>query len=199
MARRKNAKRMATQRKAEADRSEPPPVAGVESSLPTLVEKTVQIDTAETKHIVVDQQDNQEAKHKGEKRSAEHEADSSENLTGKRPRIEESDLVVLFIIQPRIKNVPVASDASAVKDAAVALSVASSISLPVDRATFRVELDLLSIALAAQSAILAEVRIAEIGHRQHDVIEQIGFLTTEVKMKRATNGGWSKWKRTWVA
>ncbi|GMP78687.1 hypothetical protein CsSME_00034524 [Camellia sinensis var. sinensis] len=154
MARRKNAKRMATQRKAEADRSEPPPVAGVESSLPTLVEKTVQIDTAETKHIVVDQQDNQEAKHKGEKRSAEHEADSSENLTGKRPRIEESDLVVLFIIQPRIKNVPVASDASAVKDAAVALSVASSISLPVDRATFRVELDLLSIALAAQSAIL---------------------------------------------
>ena len=60
--------------------------------------------------IVLDQPDNSEAEHRGEKRFAERKADSLENLTDKRLRIEESDLVVPFIIQPKIKNVSVNSE-----------------------------------------------------------------------------------------
>ncbi|XP_028058963.1 uncharacterized protein LOC114262766 [Camellia sinensis] len=169
MARRKNVERMAAQRKFEAKRSEPSLVARAESSPPIPMEKMTQIDTAKMEHIV-DQQGNQEAEHRGEKHPAEHEADSVENLTDKQLCIEESDLVVSFIIQPRIKNVPIASDALAVKDPAVALSMASSISLPIDRATFRAEPDLL---------------IAKIGRRQHDAIEQISFLTAEIENKKS--------------
>ncbi|XP_028096243.1 receptor-like kinase TMK4 [Camellia sinensis] len=51
MARKKNAERLAARRKAEANRSEPPIVAGAESSLPALVEETTHIDTAKTEHI----------------------------------------------------------------------------------------------------------------------------------------------------
>lgn len=53
-----------------------------------------------------------------------------------------------------MKHAPVATDASVIKDLAVALSVASAISLPVNKITFRAESDVVSIALAAQSAVL---------------------------------------------
>lgn len=78
----------------------------------------------------------------------------NEDQRDKRPCIEESDLVVPFTIQPRIRNMPIAFDASALKGPAVALSVASSISLLVDRAVFRAKPDLKLIALAVQSALL---------------------------------------------
>ncbi|GMP75932.1 hypothetical protein CsSME_00032840 [Camellia sinensis var. sinensis] len=186
MARRKNIERMATRRRTEAERSEPPPPPPdirEESSPPALVEETAQTDMAEIEPVV-NQEEGQVTEHRAEKHPAESEADYLENQVDKWSRMEESDLVVLFIIQPRIKNVPISFDASAVKDAAVALNLASSISLPVDRATFRAEPDLLSIALAAQSAILAAGRIAEIGHHQHNAIEQIGFLTAEVENEK---------------
>ncbi|KAF5933031.1 hypothetical protein HYC85_029202 [Camellia sinensis] len=129
--------------RVETNRSEPPPVAVFESSLPVIVEKTAQIEMAETEQI---EQLDQEAE---------------------------------------IKNVSIASDASALKDPAVALSMASSISLPVDRATFRTEPNLLSIALAAQSAILMASKIAEIDRRQHDAIEQNGFLKAEIENEKS--------------
>lgn len=121
MARRNNTERMAARRKAEADQSEPPPrplVTRAESSPSTLVEEMAQIDTTEME-LIVDQQNSQVTEHRRKKRPAEQKADSSENLTNKRPRMEESDLIVLFIIQPKIKNISVASDASPVKDATV--------------------------------------------------------------------------------
>ncbi|XP_028067320.1 uncharacterized protein LOC114270121 [Camellia sinensis] len=133
---------------------------------------------------VVDQQDSQATEQRRKKRPTEHEADYSEELIDKRPRMDESDLVVPFTIQPRIRNMSVLFDASAIRDLAVALSLASSISLPVDRAAFKAEADLLAITLAAQSAILAVGRIAEIGRRQYDAIEQIDFLTAELEIER---------------
>ncbi|GMP65759.1 hypothetical protein CsSME_00026425 [Camellia sinensis var. sinensis] len=80
---------------------------------------------------------------------------------------------------------PIASDASALKDPVVALSMASSISLPVDRAIFWAKPDLMLIALAAQSALLTVGRIAEIGRCQHDAIEQIGFLKVEIENEKS--------------
>ncbi|XP_028076612.1 uncharacterized protein LOC114278707 [Camellia sinensis] len=110
---------------------------------------------------------------------------------------EQSQLVVQFGLfppvparfQPRIKNVLIASDASALKDPAMALSMASSISLLADRTAFCAEPDLLSIALAVQSAILTVGRIAEIGHRQHDAIKQIGFLKAEIENEKSKTMG----------
>ncbi|GMP47625.1 hypothetical protein CsSME_00015287 [Camellia sinensis var. sinensis] len=58
--------------------------------------------------------------------------------------------------------------------------MASSISLPVDRVTFRAEPDLMLIALAAQSALSTVGRIAEVGRCQHDATEQIGFLKAKI-------------------
>ena len=63
-------------------------------------------------------------------------------------------MIMPFIIQPKIKNTSIPSDASVIKDPAGALSMATSVSLPADKAAFQVELDLVSIALAAQSAFL---------------------------------------------
>lgn len=90
----------------------------------------------------------------GEKCPAEQEAVHDEDQSDKRPRIEESNLVVPFTFQPRIRNMSIASDASSLKDPTVALSMASSISLPVDRAAFRAEPDLMLITLVAQSVLL---------------------------------------------
>ena len=59
-----------------------------------------------------------------------------------------------FVIHPRMKNASILSNRSAIKDPVVALSVASALSLPADKTTFRAEPDVVSIALAAQSAIL---------------------------------------------
>ncbi|CAL5359294.1 unnamed protein product [Camellia sinensis] len=161
MARRKNAKKMAARRRAEAARSEPPPPTPIEaeSSPPALVEETKQIVMAEMEQIVIEQSNDLVAKQRGEKRPAEHEVDFSENLIHKQPSIKESQDL----------------------NAAVALSVSSSI---FDRATFRAELDVVSIALAAQSAILAASKIADIGPRHYDVIEQIGLLKAEVKSEK---------------
>ncbi|GMP79111.1 hypothetical protein CsSME_00034780 [Camellia sinensis var. sinensis] len=183
--RRKNTKGMASCRRAEVERNEPPPSSpdARAETPPAPVKDLVQTDVAE-KEPVVDQQKGQVTEHMEEKRPAEHEADYSQGPVDKRPCMEESDLVVPFIIQPRIKNMPVASYESAIRDPAVALSLASSISLPIHRATFRTEADLLAITLAAESAILAAERIAEIGRRQHDAIKQIGFLTAEVKNEK---------------
>ncbi|XP_028052501.1 uncharacterized protein F44E2.3-like [Camellia sinensis] len=94
MARQKNTERMAARRRAEAERTKPPPPppdARVESSPPAPVEETIQIDVAETEPVI-DQQEGQVTEHRGEKRPAEHEADYSENLVDKQPRVEESDL-----------------------------------------------------------------------------------------------------------
>ncbi|XP_028072598.1 uncharacterized protein LOC114274822 isoform X1 [Camellia sinensis] len=168
LARRKNAKKMVARRKVEAARSETPPVAVAESSLPVIAKKKAQTEIAETEQV---EQGDQEAVQRREKRTAEREIVPDEDQTDKRPCIEESDLVVPFTVQPRIRNMSIASDVLALKDPAVALSMASSISLPVDRATFQAEPDLMLIALAAQSALLTVGRIAEIGCRQHDAIE----------------------------
>lgn len=94
----------------------------------------VQNEVAETEPVV-DEQEGQVTEHKCEKRSTKHEAVYSEDPVDKRPRLEESDLVLPFIVQPRIKNMSVGSDTSAIRDPAVALSLASSISLLADRAT----------------------------------------------------------------
>ena len=85
----------------------------------------------------------------GEKRTAEGEPGSEESPANKRSRLEESDMVVPFVIQPKIKNTPISSDAFALKDPTVTLSLAASTSLPADKATFRAEPDLVAIALAA--------------------------------------------------
>ncbi|XP_028100385.1 myosin-8-like [Camellia sinensis] len=199
--RRKNAERMAARRRAETIRSKP--TATIESSLPVIAEEMAQIEMAETEQPV--ERLSQRNDPRREKRPAESEVDyeeiptdkrpcikESDSVVDERPRIEESDSVVAFVVQPRIKNVSISSDASALKDPTVALSMASPISLSTDRETFRTEPDLLAIALAlaAQSAILEHDliltagRISEIGRRQHDAIEQISFLKTEIESEK---------------
>ncbi|XP_028074771.1 uncharacterized protein LOC114277128 [Camellia sinensis] len=189
LARRKNAMRMAACRRAEAERVQPPPPppdAREETPPPAPVEQA-ETEVAEMEPVV-DQLEGQVMEHKGEKHPAKYEADYSEEPIDKRPLMEESDLVVSFTIQPKIKNMSVAFDASIIRDPGVALSLASFISLPVDRVAFRAEADLLAIALATQSAILVRGeeagRIAEIGRRQHDAIEQIDFLIAELENEK---------------
>ncbi|GMP98797.1 hypothetical protein CsSME_00046541 [Camellia sinensis var. sinensis] len=65
--------------------------------------------------------------------------------------------------------------------------MATSVSRPADKAALRAEPDLVTIALAAQSALLTVGRIAEMGRHYHDAIEQLGRLQTEVEgqMSRA--------------
>ena len=90
-----------------------------------------------------------------------------DSLVGKRPHLEESDVVYL-VIQPKINNMPISNDASVIKDPAVALSLATSISLPADKATFQGEPDLELIAFAAQSALL-------VGRRDF-LVYSVGFV-----------------------
>ncbi|GMP27610.1 hypothetical protein CsSME_00003515 [Camellia sinensis var. sinensis] len=159
MARKKNAERMASWRRAETIRSEPTPT---ESFEPIIVEETAQIGMAETV---------QEAEWpipedwREEKRPAESEVGSEENPIDKRPCLEESDVVAPFVVQPKIKNMLISSEASTLKDPAVVLSLASSVSLPANKATFRAEPNLVAIALAAQSAFLTVGRIVEIDRK----------------------------------
>ncbi|GMP83226.1 hypothetical protein CsSME_00037215 [Camellia sinensis var. sinensis] len=148
MARKRNAERMAAQRKVEATRSGPIPT---ESSKPIIVEETAHVDVAETEKAA----DRSISEDREEKRAAEDEVNSEENPVDKRPCLEESDVVVPFVVQPKIKNTPISSETSALKDLAVVLSLATSVSLLADKATFRSEPDLVAIALAAQSARLA--------------------------------------------
>ncbi|GMP53145.1 hypothetical protein CsSME_00018701 [Camellia sinensis var. sinensis] len=71
------------------------------------------------------------------------------------------------------------------KDPAVALSVAASVSLSADKATFQEEPDLVAIAFAAQSPLLTVGRIGELGRRQRDTIERIGRLKSETEGERS--------------
>ena len=109
-------------------------------------------------------------------------------------------MIVPFVIQSMIKNMPVSSDASALKDPEVAFGVATSVSLPSDMEAFRVEPDLNATALAVQSALLVRIltflhfiqvllrlcfwvlplqtveRIADMGRRHLDAVKQIDRL-----------------------
>ncbi|GMP73308.1 hypothetical protein CsSME_00031097 [Camellia sinensis var. sinensis] len=154
MARKRNAERMAARRKTEAIRSGPTPTKSVE---PIIVEETVHVDMAEAEKAA-DRPNLEErliSEDRGEKRVAKGEAGSEENPVDKWPRLEESNVVVPFVVQPKIKNTSISSKASTLKDPAVALSLVALISLPADKATFRAEPDLVAITLAAQSALLA--------------------------------------------
>ncbi|GMQ09797.1 hypothetical protein CsSME_00053055 [Camellia sinensis var. sinensis] len=162
LAKKANAERMATRRRAEAIRSQVPTAAESQPSLPVTesqpplpVKEMAKNQSAEFAMVV---QADQEAEQRTEKRPAEVEA-GSENRPDKRPCLEELDVIVPFVIQPKIKNSPISSDASVIKDPVVALSMATSVSLPADKATFRSELDLVAIALATQSALLVYIFI----------------------------------------
>ncbi|KAF5933087.1 hypothetical protein HYC85_029258 [Camellia sinensis] len=111
-----------------------------------------------------------------ERRHADVDADSEERAD-KRPRLDESD--------PRQKNAPISCDASVIKDPAVALSLATSVSLLADKAVFRAEPDLIAIRLAAQSAFLAVGRIVDMGRQYYDAIDLIGRLQAEVEGQRS--------------
>ncbi|GMQ09922.1 hypothetical protein CsSME_00053128 [Camellia sinensis var. sinensis] len=152
-----------------------------QSSLP-VIEGTTKNGSTEAKPFV---QASVEAEQRVEKRPADVEAGSEENRADKRPRLEESDVIVPFVIQPKIKNMLISTDASVIKDPAVALSLATSVSLPADKAAFRAEPNLVAIGLAAQLALLAVERIANMGRRYHDAVELIGRLQAEVEGQRS--------------
>ncbi|GMP49010.1 hypothetical protein CsSME_00016152 [Camellia sinensis var. sinensis] len=154
MARKRNAERMAARQKAVAIRSGLVPT---ESVAPTVVEETAHIVMAETEKEVERPITKVRpiSEDRGEKRSAEGEDGSKEGPIEKWPRLEESTVVAPFVIEPKMKNMLISSEASALKDPAVALSLAASVSLLADKATFRTEPDLVTIALAAQSTLLA--------------------------------------------
>ncbi|CAL5382023.1 unnamed protein product [Camellia sinensis] len=120
------------------------------------------------------------AEQRGEKRAAKS-ADMVEQSIEKRPRLSfPLDLVAPFVIQPKAKGSPIPTGTTAEKDPAVALVMAAAIALLVDKAVFRTEPDMVSIALAAKSTILAAERIFEINRRQHDALELISALRAEV-------------------
>ena len=124
---------MALRRRAEAVRSETPPamvaastVAPVaESTPPVTAEETTQPETAEMEFV----RQSNEGERRGEKCPVDREAECEEDKSDKRPRVEESDLVLPFTIQPRIRNMSISSASLALRDPAVALSMASSISV----------------------------------------------------------------------
>ncbi|GMQ10089.1 hypothetical protein CsSME_00053230 [Camellia sinensis var. sinensis] len=177
LAKKANAERMAARRRAEEVR-----VAESQSqtSLP-IIEETTKNGSTEVEPFV---QASVEAEQRVEKCPADVEAGLEERVD-KRPSLDESDVIVPFVIQPKIKNMPISSDASVIKDPAVALSLATSVSLPAGRAAFRAEPDLVAIGLTAQSALLAGGRIADMGRRYHDVVELIGRLQAEVEGQRS--------------
>ncbi|GMP93774.1 hypothetical protein CsSME_00043478 [Camellia sinensis var. sinensis] len=141
LAKKANAERMAARRRVEAIRTGVPPATETQPSLPVSeTEGTEENRNAEAELVV---QVNREAELRVEKCSAEVGAGSEDN-----------HVIVPFVIQPKIKNTPIPSDALVIKDPAVTLSMATSVSLPADKVAIRVEPDLVSIALAAQSAFL---------------------------------------------
>ena len=154
-----NAERLAARRRAEALPSEILPATDSQFSLPISGSESVRVEVetaanwnAKSSVIVQAGQEFQ-----AEKRPAEFEAGLEEH-GGKRPRLEGSGVVVPFVIRPTVRNVPISSDASALKDPEVAFSLATSMSLPSDKEAFRVETDLNATALAAQSALLVHSR-----------------------------------------
>ncbi|XP_028119758.1 caldesmon-like [Camellia sinensis] len=180
LARKKNADCLAARQKAKAITSK---TALPESSESVVVVETAQIVSVETERSAKCL--TPEADKGREKRPADFEAVSEEIPVEKRPRLEESDMVVPFVVQSKIKNMSISSDASAVKDPVVALSLASSVLLPADKTAFCSESDVLAIALAAQTALLTVGKIVEIGRRQHDAVEEIGRLRSEVEGERS--------------
>ncbi|KAL7193678.1 hypothetical protein ACSBR2_025317 [Camellia fascicularis] len=60
-------------------------------------------------------------------------------------------------IKSRVKGAVIPTTASAVKEPAVALNVVATITLPMDKAAFHIEPNVVSIALVAQSIILIDV------------------------------------------
>ncbi|KAF5931794.1 hypothetical protein HYC85_027965 [Camellia sinensis] len=186
LARKVNAERLATWRRAEALPSEAPPVTTSQFSLPASESESfrvIEVETVENRDaestLIVQACQEVEA----EKRTAEFEAGVEEH-GGKRPRLEGSDVIVPFVIQPMIKNMPISSNASALKDPEVAFSLATSVSLPSDKEAFRVETDLDATALAAQSALLTVGWIADMVRRHRDAVKQIGHLCKEVEGQR---------------
>ncbi|GMP35256.1 hypothetical protein CsSME_00007774 [Camellia sinensis var. sinensis] len=74
----------------------------------------------------------------------------------KRPRDSPTlDLATPFSIQPKVKGSFIPIGASAVKEPRVALSMATVFTLPLDKVMFLALPDVVSIAVAAQSTILA--------------------------------------------
>lgn len=160
LARKANAERLAARRRAEALPFEVPPATESQFSLPVSESESlrvIEVETAENRNaestLIVQASQEVEA----EKRPAEFEA-GSEEQGGKRPRLEGSNVIVPFVIQPMIKNMPVSFDALALKDPEVTFSLATSVSLPSDMEAFRVEPDLNVTALATQSALLVHIR-----------------------------------------
>ncbi|KAF5933381.1 hypothetical protein HYC85_029552 [Camellia sinensis] len=152
MARKKNAERMAARKKVEAARSGP---ALVESSEPVIEEPAKIVEAEKVKEVEQPVIDEWLIPEKwGKKCSAKGEAGSEDSLADKRPCLEESDVVVPFIVQPKIRDTPIPSNASIITDLAVVLSLATSVSLPADKASFHAMTDLVAIALSAQSALL---------------------------------------------
>ncbi|GMP33710.1 hypothetical protein CsSME_00006910 [Camellia sinensis var. sinensis] len=178
LAKKENAERMASRRRAEEIRATE---SQSQTSLP-VIEGTTKNRITEAEPFV---QASVEAEQRVEKCPADVEAGLEEDRADKRPRLEESDVIVPFVIQPKIKNTPISSDASVIKDPAVALSLATSVSLPANKAAFWAEPDLVAIGLAAQSVLLAVRRIADMGRRYHDAVELIGRLQAEVKGQRS--------------
>lgn len=152
LARKKNAVRMAARKKAEAVISKPT----LTKTFVPVIEEMVQVAAAETGKAVEQQivEERLIPEERGKKRSAEGEVGSEISSPDKRPRLEESNVVAPFIVQPRIKDMPISSNASAIEDPAVALSLAASNSLPADIAAFRAVPDVMAVALSAQSVLL---------------------------------------------
>lgn len=155
LAKKANVERLAARQRAEEIQAvKSQSQSQSQSSLPVIEEVTAKGGSTETKPLV---QASVEAEQRVEKRPADVEAGSKEDRTDKRPRLEESDVIVPFVIHPKMKNMPIFFDASVIKDPAVALSLATSVSLLADKATFRGEPDLVAIALAVQSALLVHI------------------------------------------
>ncbi|GMP80596.1 hypothetical protein CsSME_00035631 [Camellia sinensis var. sinensis] len=70
------------------------------------------------------------------------------------------------------------------KEPEVALSMATVITLPLDKAMFRAEPDVVLITMVVQLAILAIKRIVEIGHRHHDIVELINQFKVQMEAEQ---------------
>ncbi|XP_028099777.1 uncharacterized protein LOC114299268 [Camellia sinensis] len=171
MARKKNTERMAARKKAEAAHSEP---TVIETFIP-VIEETTQVAAAEAEKDVEQViEERLVPEEQGKKRSGEGEAGAEISPTSKRPRLEESDVGAPFIVRPKIKDTPISSDALAIEDPAMALSLAALISLPADTAAFRAVPD-----------VMATVdRIADLGRCLHDTLGRIDHLQTEADAQK---------------
>ncbi|THG09097.1 hypothetical protein TEA_020397 [Camellia sinensis var. sinensis] len=86
--------------------------------------------------------------------------------------------------EPKIKDSLIPTGASAMKEPEVALSMATVITLPLDKAMFRAEPDVVLITMVVQLAILAIKRTVEIGHRHHDIVELINQFKVQMEAEQ---------------